>query len=75
MQFFHSQIRMKTKKKHNNKVFIVVFATFIRLIEMKTKTKRFYGTILLFAVLLRDISFTRIAQYMFFVRYLIATIE
>ena len=35
LRFFHSQIRMKTKKKIFNSVCAVV----IRLIEMKTKTK------------------------------------
>ena len=44
----------KTKK---SKVFIPVCAIFIRLIEMKTKAKRFYLTILLLIVLLCDICF------------------
>ena len=67
-----SQPNSKTHKK-NAKVFNAVCAIFIRLIEMKTKTRTFYWTISLFVVLLCDSSF--IVQYMFFVRYLTATIE
>ena len=47
-----------------NKVFTPVCAIFIRTVEMKTKAKRFYLTILLFVVLLCDICF--IVRYMFF---------
>ena len=64
LRFFYSQIRMKTKK---NKVLTLVGAIVSRLIEMKTKTKRFYLTILLLVVLLRQICFI--------VRYLTASFE
>ena len=48
---------------------------FIRLIEIKTKTKWFYWTISLFVVLLCDNCFIVYVQLMFFVRYLTATAE
>ena len=51
------------QKKKNNWVFTAVCAIFIRLIEMTTKTKMFYCTILLLVVLLCDIFF--IVQNMF----------
>ena len=54
LQFFYIRIRMKTKKTKKNKVFTPVCAIFIRLIEMKTIAKRFYLTILLFAILFCD---------------------
>ena len=53
----------KTKTKQY-KVFTPVGAIGIRLIETKTKAKRFCLTILLFVVLLSDICF--IVRYMFF---------
>ena len=50
--------------KKKKKAFTPFCANFIRSIEMKTKAKKFYLTILLFVVLMRDIGF--IDQYMFF---------
>ena len=66
LQFFPSQNRMTTKKTKTKqyKVFTSVGAIDIRLIEMKTKAKRFCLTIFLFVVLLSDICF--IVRYMFF---------
>ena len=52
---------MKTKK---SKIWTPVGAIVIRLIKMKSKTKKFYSTILLFVVLLWKICF--IVRFMFF---------
>ena len=56
-----------SNEDRKNKVLTPVGAIVSRLIEMKTKTKRFYLTILLLKVLLRQICFI--------VRYLTATFE
>ena len=73
LRFFHSQIRMKTKITKKEQSLHPSYAIFICLIEMKTKAKTFFDTILLFVILLCDSCF--IVRYMFLARYLTATFE
>ena len=49
--------KFKGRPEKKNQDFTLVCAIVVRQTEMKTKTKRFYLTILLFAILLCDICF------------------
>ena len=54
-----------TNEAEKNKVFTPVCAIVIRLIEMKTKTKRFYRAVLLLVVLLCDVCFVVRYRYIY----------